>query len=391
MHASELHHAANTLRRHLESPKVSVLNHINDLMAEVRQCIGKRRIIYLDTRYWVFLRDAHLGRAKKPEHERILSLLRDCVASGAAICPMSDVAFMELTTQTDDETRAATAALWDALSLGVALQSEPDRVRTELEHFFSHPNAEDAPRPLHDIVWVKACFVLGAIVPDNDKVSAELNRAVQKSCIDTLWSMSFAEMAKSSAADLAAKEKFERTAAQINVDMRRFQHKVPSFEKTFLAEISGALSANKKSVSQVVADLYGKQGYSLDGVTAEQLQAFQTKMLNVLVNAFRYARQKMAHRLPSLYLHALCHAAIRMDIKRKLNGNFLRDLHHGTAGVAYHDAVFTERPLRVLLTAGNVAADKTFDCRIMFDESDVLQYLKSLSVDCPNRSAAPGL
>jgi hypothetical protein len=79
-----------------------------------------------------------------------------------------------------------------------------------------------------------------------------------------------------------------------------------------------------------------------------------------------------------VYLHAMAHAAIRSDIKRKFNGNFLRDIHHGSAGVGYHHAVFTERPLMVLLTAGNVAVDRTFACKVVSDERDVLSYLEAL-------------
>ena len=370
--------ASQTFKHHLASPNVSVADYLNGAMDEIGRKIANRRKLYLDTRYWVFIREAALGRPRASEHATILALLRRYVAAGKAVCPVSDVTFMEMTTQTDDVTRLATAELWDELSLGVALQSEQDRVQSELAHFFDYPDLASASWSMQDRVWAKACFVLGATVPVNEAASPAANRAMQKSAIDVLWPTSFVEMAKKSAAELANKEGFDRTAAQINADMRRFAHQVASLEQAFLAEIVGALDVSKHAVGKVVIDLYEKRGNSLEGVTTEQLNDFHAKTMGMLVNCFRFARKKMAQRVPSLYVHALCHAAIRMDVTRRVNGNFLRDLHHGTAAVAYHDAMFTERPLEVLLTAGNVAVDKEFDCRVLSAERDVIAYLEGL-------------
>lgn len=142
-------------RRHLAIPTVSVADHYQYLASELNSKVRGRRCLYLDTRYWVFLRDAALGRAQKPEHVAILRAVRDRVATGVAICPVSDVAVLELTTQADDETRAATGELWDELSQGIALQTEQDRIRIELEQFLLYPREEDAPRPLRDLVWTR--------------------------------------------------------------------------------------------------------------------------------------------------------------------------------------------------------------------------------------------
>jgi hypothetical protein len=371
--------ASASFERHLKSPEVSVVDHYWLLREQVAETVRGRRRLYLDTRYWVFIRDAALGRAKKPEHEAILKELQERVTSGIAICPVSDVAVMEMTAQTDEVTRAATAKLWDELSLGVALQTEPERVRTEFEQFFRYPRVEDVPRPLSDLVWTRPCFVFGETFPSLDGLPQEAQVAFQKAALDGMWATSFSEMGKESAAELAMSDKFQRTAEGINGKMRQFQHEIPTFDKAFLSEISGALDGAREMLAEAVLRQFVQQGNSPDDVTKEQVQRMLGTMRTALTNAFRLRRKLMAKRLPTVYLHALSHAAIRSDVKRKFNGNFLRDIHHGNAGVGYYDAVFTERPLMVLLTAGNVAADRTFACKVMSDEREVLSYLKGTS------------
>ena len=366
------------LKRHLEAPEVSVADYLGTLLSQVATQVRGRHKVYLDTRYWVFIRDAALGRAKRPEHEAILRALRDKVASGVAMCPVSDIAVLEMTAQTDDETRAATAILWDELSLGVALRTEPERILVEVEQFFASSRPDEVPRPLQDLAWTRPCFVLGTIVPGLKQFPRSFSQAVQKAALDALWTATFTEIAKDSSASLALSEKSQRTAENINLEMRKFQHEVPSFEKALLAEISGALDASEGLLTGFLMKQFLEQGHSLHALTEKRLLGAHKTLRTGLVNAFRLRRDVMARRLPSLYLQAACHAAIRTDVKRKVNGNLLRDIHHGSAGVAYHDAVLTENPLKVLLTAGNVAADKTFSCRVMSHEHEVLDYLERL-------------
>lgn len=378
MNDTDLAKATAGIKQHLESPKVSVANYYRLLRESVVETVRGRRRLYLDTRYWVFIRDAALHRAKKPEHEAILRALQDKVTSGVAICPVSDVTVMEMTAQTDDETRCATAKLWDDLSLGVALQTEPERVSTEFEQFFNYPQAEDVRRPLTDLVWTRPCFVFGETFPYIDGLSEEAHDAFQKATLDVLWTTTFSDIGKESAAGLAMSTKFQQTAEGINAEMRKFQHEIPTFEKAFLAEISGALDGARDVLTSAVLRQFVQQGNSPDSVTKEQVQHMHVSIKTGLINAFRLRQDLMAKRLPTVYLLAISHAAIRSDLKRKLNGNFLRDIQHGSAGVGYHDAVFTERPLTVLLTAGNVAVDKLFGCKVMSDEREVLAYLEAL-------------
>lgn len=379
MPSHSAHHDAlvmESFRRHVQSPAVSAETYLNALKMNLGKELGSRKKLYLDTRYWVFLRDAKLGRAKRSEHDKLLQMLQALVTSGQVVCPVSDAAHMELTKQTDDVTRSATAALCDELSLGVALQSEPDRVHAEITHFLMHPVVEGAPFRLQDACWVRAGLVVGIPKKLNLQLPEQEALAFEKAMIDLLWHVSFEELAQDSSAHLRESSGFESVADRINIDMRKEENKVPSYEKAYLAEIIGSINFHGRTIRKVLSQLYlAQKAPGSPDPSAEQLEQQGELTQRVLVNAFRYRRDMMARRLPAVHLHASCHASVRIDHKRKVNGNFLRDFHHAHAGVGYHDAMFTEKPLRVLLTAGKVKADTLFGCRIMSDEAEVLDYL----------------
>lgn len=130
-------------------------------------------------------------------------------------------------------------------------------------------------------------------------------------------------------------EKFQRTAEGINVEIRQSQHEIPTFDKAFLSEISGALDGAREMMAGAVLRQFVQQGNSHVDVTKEQVQNMLSTIRTPLTNAFRLRRDLMAKRLPSVCLHAMSHAAVRSRVKRKFNGDSLRDIHHGNAGVGY--------------------------------------------------------
>lgn len=84
------------LEAHRKEPHVTWNAHRRRRLAELWRMVEPRKRIYLDTRYRVFLRDAVMGRAKRPVQDDLLAVLQRIVASGTAICPLSDSAVSEL-------------------------------------------------------------------------------------------------------------------------------------------------------------------------------------------------------------------------------------------------------------------------------------------------------
>lgn len=130
------------LEAHRREPHVTWNAHRLTRLAELWRMAEPRKRLYLETRYWVFVRDAAMG-GEAPVHDDLLAILRRLVASGTAICPLSDGAMFELHKQIDPETRVAMARVMDALSLGAMIQNGMERMRTELVRFFYPSSASD--------------------------------------------------------------------------------------------------------------------------------------------------------------------------------------------------------------------------------------------------------
>lgn len=123
------------IEQHRSEPEVSLAGLLGRRKVALAASVLKRRRVYLDTRYWIFLRDAVAGRAQRREHTELLEILRSGVAAGRFICPLNDSTFFELTRQRDTGLLLAAARLMDELSLGVTIQNGLERVRTEVRDF----------------------------------------------------------------------------------------------------------------------------------------------------------------------------------------------------------------------------------------------------------------
>jgi hypothetical protein len=126
---------AERMDRYLAESDISIDAHVRHCQLALAEALRGRVKIYLDINYWVNLRKADAGLAPQQTVE-LLALLRHLVASGRAICPLSESSFIELLHQTDPESRRATAVIMDTLSLGVALIEPRMRMGTEVSYFF---------------------------------------------------------------------------------------------------------------------------------------------------------------------------------------------------------------------------------------------------------------
>jgi len=228
------------------------------------------------------------------------------------------------------------------------------------------------------MVWVKACYVLGEGMPVIPKADPAFNRALQKTCIDTFWQMSLFELTKNGNGIHPILDQHEASAARINLNKEKYAHEIRSVKRAFLAEIGGCLRVFKSDIARLLLESHKQKTGNSITATEQELEEFTNNIQTILVNAFRFAPNKMAERIPTLYVYAMCHAAMRWDKSRRFDGHWLSDIHHASAGVGYHDAMFTETPLRVLLTQRHVALDQQYGTNILSDERDVVTYLKQM-------------
>src|ERR1700738_3063412 len=106
---------------HRETPNIGIHSYRRAVRQNLGKAIAGRKLVYLDLKYWIFLCDAYMGRARNAVHE-ILRRLLALVRPGQCLCPFSFPIFDELMKQDDPVTRQATAQVIDALSRSICIQ-----------------------------------------------------------------------------------------------------------------------------------------------------------------------------------------------------------------------------------------------------------------------------
>jgi hypothetical protein len=202
--------------------------------------------IYLDTKFWIYLRDALAGVPAEPLHTDLLALLVDLVQSGRAICPLADCAFVELLKQRDRGRRLATARVMDLLSQGVALRSHDERIRAEILHFIRrHTSDPDQLYPLEQMVWTRSGFVMGEIRPVREDFPPAMTEALAKVFDDLVWISTLEE--RLSHFDQAPETDFyARLSARLNDGKFQHESELTSFRSAYQAELRGASTLTRR-------------------------------------------------------------------------------------------------------------------------------------------------
>lgn len=283
-----LHPMASLLPEHRQHPDVSLSQHRLNRIAELARAVVPRKRIYLDTRYWLFLRDVELGRPQKPLHVELLDLLRIGVQSGRLLCPIGDSTFLELLKQSDAETRLATSRLIDTLSLGVVIHNAADRLRMELVLFLASVIGKQiVPGPPVDRVWMKVGHVLGTAEPVFGDVSPEEQLAISKAFFDVMWSVTLEEMLLDTAQphDVADAD-FRASAERITAASRAEDAKVKSFKALHLAEIRGFFEAHQKELCAAIAEIHSATRPNDCPAKPEDFQTESHLIVNTFTNLF---------------------------------------------------------------------------------------------------------
>jgi hypothetical protein len=362
------------IKKHSLEPDISIDEYVRTLKIELGKSVTQHRLIYLDTRYWIILREVFLGRASDAASLRLLDYLRFHARKNEIICPISESVFIELLKQQDLGTRRKTAELIDELSLGVTLASEPNRIGTELAHFFYSHYERNSIYPLKWLIWSKLSCVFGDMYPINTGLSPDRELVMQKVYFDHIWGCSLTEIADMIGDKEAPVFDFKDLASEANEAIAKFSGEIQSFKQVYAKEIEGILNHYMPVARAILEDMSNRGA----GVTARISDAERKELERQLLSFFVQALPKteIARLFPTPHIHALCHASVRWDKKRRLKGNDFYDFHHAAAAVPYCDVFLTENPLRALLEQNHLQINQDFDCRIISSISEAVEFLE---------------
>lgn len=364
-----------TLAYHRQHPEISLERYVRSKVLASADRVLARKIVYLDTRFWVLLRDVSLGRPKDSVNSQILGRLRELIAAGKVICPINADTLAELLKQRDATTRLATAQLIDELSLGAALQSSEERVRTELMHCVQLSLRGPATlEPLERLVWTSPAYVLGHTFPVWKSLPEDEQLAWQKAFTDYLWDFSLADQI-SHLKDMPEElnRHWDAIAVKLNREIKEYDKKVLPFSALLLHEFKGGLELYLPTLEKIFNYMYEKE---MGVAPAEDTCKQSARMLlNGLVEALRTG--KIGRQVPSLIIRAGLHAGVRRNRRRQFSGNDLHDFGHATAALGYCHYFATDRSL-CHLVVNELKFDRRYQTTVVADPRDLLGLLQQI-------------
>ncbi|EHK5111910.1 hypothetical protein I2702_004728 [Vibrio parahaemolyticus] len=369
----------NTMDYHRNNPDISLSDYYRSLRLKLASSISAKKKIYLDTKFWVLLRNGAMDPTSCNQEYYMLQLALKLVENGACIFPISEDVFLEVIRQTDEKTLLNTVRLIDLLSQGVSTLSYEERVQFELMHFwYSHLNQETyLPQ---EMVWTKLSYTMGFNSFTHAAISESENLIIQKAFTDQMWSISLTEKIEMMLSNGAFKDLPEQpTAENINEGQFSHSHEASSFKQMFMNEVAGWVDVNSDMLCELMEHTYSRTtGLSVpENRTNEEREKTSQEMRAMVYNIFRL--DKMGLYLPSARIISGLYAAVRWDKKQKFQDHDFHDFRHASAAIPYFDHFFTEKRLTHLVTQNQLKFDKMFECQVCSKVSQAIKVLEYLS------------
>jgi hypothetical protein len=343
---------------------------------EIGDTVLRKHRIYLDTKYWIFMRDASLGRATTVQIE-IYEKLKDLVKKEVVICPLSPHLFEELMNIGDKEKRLNMARVMDELSRQICFISPLNITGQELLSFVRHCQAKAKGKFLFNpakYVFTKVAFVLGELYPTVEGIPIEHMNDIRIQFFDHLSKFTLVEMLKTMKSDLPLRNS-ENLIAQLNKGKDDNQD-WKSFHEVFMHEIGGILDAVRDDLEKLWT--YLRKNDIGASVTIEE--AYESESAELLSKAIYNAfdQEKINKELPFFHIYASLHAFIRYNKTQRYDKNDLIDFSHVAWALPYCDMFFTEKSLHNWICNKLLKLDKIYGTKVFWREEDVLDTLNHL-------------
>jgi hypothetical protein len=355
---------------HLQFPEVTLESYTKTKQLEAFGRIRDRKRVYLDTKYWLLLRDVTLGRRDDPPILALLEALRAGVQKGTIFCPICEGTLSEIASQLDDATRHATATLVDELSLGVGLLEHDMRSNTELACLLHSDLPDERMHHCDQLVWTSTTFALGYVFPQNDSFDPKTMLCIQKAFSDYLWDLPLAKLLDAHPRKPMPDTGFASLANRLNSENASHQGELTSFNETFEIESQGTIDLMLPIAREIMRSRYRQVGRESEPVEAE-LSAIEVELRKLLIAVLN--SPQATSRLPTMHVNTSIHAFLRWNKGQKWEANHFTDLRHAAAALGYCDAFFTERSLAGWLCHGELQLDRKYSCVVVHKVTDALR------------------
>lgn len=330
--------------------------------------IKNKKKIYLDTNYWIYLRDQYFIEERSNYANNIISLYD----SGKFIFPISDITFLEVLKQTDINTRNNTIELIDKLSDGITSITTHERLGLEVMNLIGDTmdlNLHD----INEIVFTKLSFILGYTVPPYQWGSVDNTTKINSDYVDYLWDMPLKKIV--SMLDLKNWKHHSDNSEYLNREKEKHFEDHKSFKSLYLGEIYGSLDAQREILVKAVKNLYHYN--SGDEIAFKNSTVSSDKIILEILKLFK--DNQIGSKLPFIDILGGLFASVRWDKPKKHHKNDTYDFILSSFALPYCDYSFTEKPLNALLTNGNLSYDKKYNCNVLSKFKEVDLFVEELT------------
>jgi hypothetical protein len=335
--------------------------------------LSQTQLLYLDTNYWIRLRDAAMGRGSN-EASRLLHTLRAMVRSREALCVTQFYSLLEIGKQTETSLRAS-ADLIDELTEGIVIASPDDLRRLECAEFVRATLNRDVG---HDLcAWTKSGQIHNSELPTEmpGPTSPEQREIFLKATVDACWNMSFEYFFEQFGWDT-------KTKLCADLDPEIFAH----VEKLKVAQLTKGVSRNEvrqssfldmvsNSLKPIFTELLRRWHveHNFPNGIGTLLQDIQT-VENLAVSMF--ADRSLGQLLPGLAIQTELYLLYETNRNSSspLTTNDWFDSCHAAAALPYCNVFLTERKLAHLLRQ-ELKADLQYDCEVIGSIEEALRHL----------------
>lgn len=343
--------------------------YISEKSIDIHTAIAGRKIIYLDLKYWIILRDG-IEQENNTVARKIAHKILELYESGKCIFPVSEVVFWEILKQEDKTSLIKTFQLAERLSEGIAILSDKQRVKVEFACWYSTNAKTDNLPVLEKLVWSKLPLISGYFFYSS-KVE-ELPNNLKGAFLDFVCQMPMSTLIDQ--AEYLIPFSGKDNVEEMNRSKEKYKHENKSRKAMFLSELWGVLDCFTDQFNEVVADIYQKTT-GFRPTEKELANTDKTAWQKLIYQAFKM--EKITNQLPTFKIIPALAGAMRWNTSRKYtDGNDTIDIMHATIALPYCDYFFTEKELHTLITQDKL--DEIFQCITESKPECVLERLNQL-------------
>jgi hypothetical protein len=322
--------------------QTTVQAYVNLYQAQVARGLERTKTVYLDTNYWVLLRETVLQNRDVAVARALLARLRDLVAARKIICVSQLTSVLEIAKQNAQSSRV-TVGLVDELTEGLSLKSNAELDALEIGRYLRH-KAGLTVAPINPWTCIGQIFRSDSgnegMLPND--VSEAAHDAIWKCAVDAFWNSQLSDMFGAFNWDTRTKLSPDLDAAVIE-QVKTLKQTRPhngNFRKTCVSEFGNA-TAMIKAFRSDFEQLLTMNASSIDS----------SRLAAATHGAFRSACSDYAS--GALGLHLAGHV-IRVELyslyecdgtSRQLTTNDWQDWQHASAALPYCDLFLTEKHL----------------------------------------------